>query len=96
MDEWKDKGIEVLGGVPTKLPDAEWPGLSVYYMEAALRGEDASGRAIPRRYSDAYVIQFPRNVAVLVTADTFQDDPMPFRKQVRETLKTLQLGAPKP
>ena len=63
-------------------------------MEAALTNSDPSGRA-SRRYFDAYVIQFPRNVSLFISATTFQEQPENFRAQVRAMLKTVKLGAPK-
>ena len=81
-------------GLSEKLPDADWPGLSVHHMEAALTNKDPTGQA-SRRYFDAYVIQFPRNASLFVSATTFQEQPDAFRAQVREMLKTVKLGAPK-
>ena len=63
-------------------------------MEAALTENDPSGRP-SRRYYDAFVMQFPRNVSLYINATTFQDQPEAFRADVRALLKTVKLGAPK-
>lgn len=95
VEEWRSKGIEVLPGLSERLPAADWPDLAVYHMEAALTSEDpAVGRPV-RRYFDAYVLQFPRNVSVFASATTFLDQPAGFRKQVETMLKTIKLGTPK-
>jgi hypothetical protein len=91
--EWRRLGVEVQLGVNEKLPDADWPDLSVHHMEAALTSPNQSGQP-ERRYFDAYVIQFPRNVSLFITATTFQEQPEAFRAQVRAMLKTVKLGPP--
>ncbi|MDB5350694.1 MAG: hypothetical protein JWN86_1941 [Planctomycetota bacterium] len=96
VDDWRSKGVEVVGGQPEKLPAADWPGMSVHHMEAALKPPDQGGRPAARPYVDAYSVQFPRNVAIQITATTFQEDPAPFRDQVRGMLKTLRLGEANP
>ena len=95
VDEWRKQGVDVQLGLSEKLPDADWPGLSVHHMEAALTETDPKTRRPTRRYFDAYVIGFPRNVSLFIVATTYQDQPETFRSQVRTMLKTLKLGAPK-
>ena len=94
VEDWRKRGTDVQLGLSEKLPDAEWPDLSVHHMEAALTENDPSGRPA-RRYYDAYVMQFPRNVSLFINATTFQDQPDAFRADVRALLKTVKLGAPK-
>jgi len=95
IEDWRKEGVEVLPGLSEKLPDAEWPGMAIYHMEAALTNANEPGRPAVRRYYDAYEIQFSRNVNLIIAASTFLDDPSPFRAQVRAMLKTIKLGAPK-
>ncbi len=95
IDDWRAKGIEVLPGLSERLPDKDWPGMSAYHLEAALTSADPQGGPAVRRYFDAYVIQFARDVTVFVSATTFQEQPAEFRAQVLGLLRTLKLGAPK-
>ena len=91
--DWKKQEYEVQRGLSERLPEADWPGMSVYHLEASLKAPDATGRG-KRRFFDAYVLQFPRDVSLYVSASTFQDPPEAFRAQVRAMLKTVTLGAP--
>ena len=95
IDAWRSKGIEVIPGLAAKLPETEWGGLSVSHLEAALTTPETQERASARRYFDGYVIQFPRNVSLFVSATTSQNEPESFRKQVLLMLKTVKLDAPK-
>ena len=94
VEDWRKRGTEVQLGRSEKLPEADWPNLSIHHMEAALNENDLSGRPT-RRYFETYVIQFPRNVSLYINASTFQEQPEAFRADVRAMLKTVQLGAPK-
>ena len=88
-------GVELLGGVGEKLPAADWPNVSAHHMEAALTTDAGPGQPSSRRFIDAYVLQFARDVQIEVFANTLQDDPSTFRKQVREMLKTVALDGAK-
>jgi len=94
VEDWKKKGYDVQRGLSERLPAADWPDMSVTHMEAALTITPTPGR-VERMFFDAYVVQFPRNPTLFVSATTFQDNPEAFRTQVRAILKTAKLGSPK-
>lgn len=94
VQDWQKRGFDVQKGLSEKLPASEWPDMSVHHMEAALTGSSAPGRS-ERRFFDAFVMQFAKNVSLFVSATTFQDRPETFRAEVRSVLKSAKLGGPK-
>lgn len=75
---------------PDRLETKDWTtGAEAQHLEAKLT--DSSGRQFIREF---YVLQFPKNDSVVVTAATPTIQAQAFRTRVEDILKTFHLGAP--
>jgi hypothetical protein len=94
-DEWKRKGEKIVPGPSGWLPEADWASVKrkVYRMEAALIPADMAP-ALPtdRLYIDHYLVQFPRNELLKVTAITTRDPHRQFRDATEMLIKSFGFG----
>ncbi len=75
---------------PDRLDTSGWnTGAEVQHMEAKLT--DTAGRQLVR---EVYVLLFPKNDSLIVTATTPTIEVQAFRSRVEEILKTFHLGTP--
>ncbi|HEY2154948.1 MAG TPA: hypothetical protein VGH33_04920, partial [Isosphaeraceae bacterium] len=86
---WDQVQAEVLSGSEEWLPAAEWPGMKVFRIEAALKPPTRGGRA-QRVHFDAYLIQFSDQASVIAIATTTKDAVPGFRREVEQVLKTFR------
>lgn len=92
-EQWARDHKDVLRGKNGWLPEHDWTPykMKVYRIEAALRNAGA-GRDVPRIFLDHYLVLFGGTDSLVVEAMTGLDDPLPYRKQVEDLLKTFRLG----
>ena len=94
-DEWKRKGEKIVPGPTGWLPESDWAAVKrkVYRMEAALIPSDTAP-ALPtdRLYIDHYLVQFPRNELLKVTAITTRDPHRQFRDDTEMLIKSFGFG----
>jgi hypothetical protein len=92
--------MEVLKGEETWLPEAEWPKMRVHRIDASLRVRDpkalVAGGGSTRIHFDGYLIQFGQSASILAITSTSRDDVAPFRQEVEQILKSIQLDPPRP
>ncbi len=86
---WDQVKAEVLAGGEEWLPAAEWPGMKVFRIEAALK-PPARGPRAQRVHFDAYLIQFSDQASLIVIATTTKDAVPAFRREVEQVLKTFR------
>jgi hypothetical protein len=93
-EDWDKKGLEVLRGPAEWLPEADWPGLKVYRVEAAMKPAAGSGApaGASRLHFDGYMLQLAGDRVAYAEAYTAQDPPLDFRKLVEDLLKSFRLG----
>ncbi len=91
--QWKHLNVEVVPGAEEWLPEAEWPMMKVYRIEAALKTQSKLARTTRMHY-DAYLIQLTKESAVMVVGTTTRDAVAAFRKDLEQTIRTLRLGKP--
>ncbi len=86
---WEQVKAEVLAGGEEWLPAADWPGMKVFRMEAALKPPARGGRA-QRVHFDAYLIQFNDRASLIAIATTTREAVPGFRREVEQVLKTFR------
>ena len=90
--------MEVIKGDEAWLPEADWPRMKVYRIEAAVKVADP--KAAPDRASstrihfEGYLVQFGQPVSIMVIATTSRGRLAPFRDEVEQILKSIQLDPP--
>lgn len=91
--------MELIQGDESWLPEAEWPGMRVYRVDAALKLSDsrATGPGGPNRiHFDGYLIQFAQTASIVAIASTSREAVAPYREEVEKILKSIQLDPPRP
>ncbi len=90
--------MEVIKGTEGWLPDEEWPKMRVHRIEAALKVDPkaGAGTASTRIHFDAYLIQFGQSASIMAIATTSRDAAGPFRREVEQALKSIQLDPARP
>ena len=86
--------MEVLNGEELWLPEADWPGMKVHRIDAAVKMVDPKAvRSIgsTRVHFDGYLIQFPRAASILVIASTSKEAVAPFRTEVERVLRSIKI-----
>ncbi len=99
FEKHRQYGFEVRSTQPITLPAAQWPGMEVRRVEAALTPNPnaaatnpAAGQLPQRLHFDGYLLLFGRNAALTAEAVTAQDRAATFRDEVEAILKTFRLG----
>ena len=90
--------MEIIKGSEEFLPEAEWPRLRVYRIDAAAKLPDRGGNpsASPRTHFDAYLLQSGQNASVIAIATTTRDAVTAYRREVEKILKTVEFQPGKP
>jgi len=91
--------MEIIQGAEEWLPEADWPRMKVYRIDAAAKVPDrAQGApsAQPRTHFDAYLLLPGQAVSVIAIATTTRDAVAPFRREVEQILKSLQIDPARP
>ena len=90
--------LEIIKGAEEWLPEVDWPRMKVHRIEAALKVDPKGGVAAgsTRIHFDAYLILFGQSASVLAIATTSRDAVAPFRKEIEQILKSIQLDPPRP
>ena len=70
--------------------------MKVYRIETAVRPIGAAAKGARRTHCDNYLVLFGQNESLTVEAMTAQDNPLPFRKQVEDMLKTFRFESATP
>ena len=97
--KWGTGRVEVLKGGETWLPEADWPGMKVHRIEAAIKAPEraaAAGGVVPRIHFDGYLIQFSQKATVLAVATTSRDDVAAYRREIEAILHTLSVNPGRP
>ena len=84
----------VIKGEEGWLPENEWPNGKVYRIEAAVQvpeGGDSPSSRGTRIHFDAFLIQPGQAAGILAIATTSREPVAPFRREVEQILKTLQI-----
>lgn len=90
---------EVIPGAEDWLPEAEWPRMKVHRIEAAVKVEDHRTNAAPgstRIHFDGYLVQFGQSASILAIATTSRDAVAPYRREVEQVLRSIQLAPGRP
>ncbi len=94
IERYKAAGFEVLPLDPKQLPAAEWPGMAVYRIEAALT-PPAQAVGASRTHVDGYLMLPGQPGAIQAMALTNSPDEIQaFRALAESVLQTLKLGRP--
>ncbi|WP_435010838.1 hypothetical protein P12x_002124 [Tundrisphaera lichenicola] len=100
---WEAMKLEVLPGVEEWLPEAEWPGMRVHRIEAAVKvaepGTGAGATAGPgpsRIHFGGYLVQFGQSASILAIATTSRDAVASYQGEVEQILKTIKIGPTPP
>ena len=91
--------LKVIQGEEGWLPEIDWPNRKVYRVEAAgefPRPADAGAGQAIRIHFDGYLIQPPQAAALIVIATTSREPIGPFRREVEQILKTLEVDVANP
>jgi hypothetical protein len=91
--------MDILQGEEIWLPEADWPGVRVHRIDAALKVGDpkaAGPGGATRIHFDGYLIQFPQLASVLAIATTAREAVSIFRDEVEKILKTIKIDPPRP
>ncbi len=90
--------MEVIKGAEEWLPEADWPKMRVHRVEAALKVDPkgGAGNASTRIHFDAYLILFGQSASIMAIATTSRDAVAPFRREVEQALKSIQLDPARP
>jgi hypothetical protein len=91
--------MELLKGDEAWLPDADWPGMRVHRIDAALKITDpkaVGAGGSTRIHFDGYLIQFAQSASILAIATSSRESVGPFREEVEKILKTIKLDPPRP
>ena len=95
-EEWRKSGVKVVAGPAGWLPDAEWGPFKrrVYRIEAGLiKEDDDASPPTERTYMDRYLVQFPRNEVMKVTAMTTRERDHPeFRTMAENIIRKFEFG----
>ncbi len=97
--EYGKTKMEIVKGAEEWLPEADWPRMKVYRIEAAVKVPERNPGAAsnpPRVHFDGYLLQPGQAASFLVLATTSRDAVAPFRHEVEEILKTLQVDPARP
>ena len=93
-DQWRRRGFEIIPGDAGFLPDADWPGMRVYRVEASLKAPETQKTALDRLHVYGYVVQTGRDHGLIVQAMTPQDPPDSFRENLELFLHSFRFGPP--
>ena len=89
--------LEVIKGEEGWLPESDWPNQKVYRIEAAVQspngGDGPSSRAT-RIHFDGYLVQTSQVASFLVVATTSAEPIAPFRREVEQIIKSIQVDPP--
>ncbi len=91
--------MEVLKGEEAWLPEADWPGVRVHRIDAALKVDPtqaAAPGASTRIHFDGYLIQFAKAASLMAVATTSRETVAPFRREAEQILKSVQLDPNRP
>ena len=91
--------MEVLKGEEAWLPEADWPGVRVHRIDAALKVDPtkaAAPGASTRIHFDGYLIQFAKAASLMAVATTSRETVAPFRRESEQILKSIQLDPNRP
>jgi hypothetical protein len=100
---WAAMKLEVIPGTEEWLPEADWPKMKVHRIEAAVKVVEPKARSgVPaapgstRIHFDGYLVQFGQSASILAIATTSRDAVAPYRREVEQILKSIQIGPPTP
>ena len=88
--------MEVTKGAEGWLPEADWPKMRVHRIEAALKVADTRAAGSTRIHFDGYLLLFGQSASVIAIATTSRESVTPFRNEVEQILKSIQIGPGKP
>ncbi len=86
--------IKVIQGEEAWLPELDWPNRKVYRVEAAVEAPnptDGPSSRSTRLHFDGYLIQTTQASSLLVIATTDREPVAPFRREVEQILKTIEV-----
>jgi len=88
---WREMRQDVVEGEAGWLPDKDWAPRNrrVHRLEAALKQSNPKS---PRVYYNYYLVLFPRDASIVVTAMTERNDHFAFRNQVESAIKSFDFG----
>jgi len=94
VEGFRAAGVQV--GTPNAgaLPEADWPGRRVYRVELPLTYVPSSFTESGRAYLFAYLVRFSRDATLYLRATTTQLDPLAFRDELEQILRTAELDPP--
>ncbi len=105
-EKWGATKLDVVKGTEEWLNEGEWPPrMKVHRIEALVKTPDrppggsapkANAPPVPRIHFDAYLIQFGQAASILAIATTSREAVGPFRREVEQALRTIQVNPPKP
>jgi len=91
--------MEIIKGAEEWLPEADWPGMKVYRIDAAAKVPDrpaGAPSAQPRTHFDAYLLQSGQAGSIIAIATTTRDAVAAYRREVEQVLKTVQINPARP
>ncbi len=106
-EKWGATKLEIVKGAEEWLPEAEWPRVKAHRIEALVKTPDrhapgaspkgaAAQAGVARIHFDAYLLQFGQAASILAIATTSRDAVGPFRREVEQVLKSIQIDPPRP
>jgi hypothetical protein len=94
---WAAMKLDVIPGTEEWLPEADWPKMKVYRIEAAVKAAEPKSSASPgstRIHFDGYLIQFGQPGGIVAVATTSRDAVAAYRREVEQILRSIQLAPP--
>jgi hypothetical protein len=93
-EQWRLEHQDVVAGSHGWLPEADWKPaeMRAYRIEAISQGL-TGGRPV-RLHLDYYLVLTTRAQSLVVTAQTLEDSPLDFRKQVEAMIRTFGFETP--
>jgi len=91
--------MEIIKGAEEWLPEADWPNMKAYRIDAAAKVPDRSPgvpSAQPRTHFDAYLLQSGQAASLIAIATTTRDAVAAYRREVEQILKTVQIDPARP
>jgi hypothetical protein len=96
---WAAMKLDVIPGTEEWLPEADWPQMKVYRIEAAVKAVEPKSSATPgstRIHFDGYLIQFGQSAGIVAVAATSRDAVAAYRREVEQVLRSIQLAPSAP
>lgn len=95
LAQWKADRLVVEEGESGWQPEADWPGMKTYRIQAVqMPPGSRPDPATARIYFDGYVVQTGRTTGLYAEASTSRTQPEPFRKLAETILKTFRFDEP--